>query len=108
MDQAARLNRDGAYITLTNPHTVQVHPQSSLFVGETENDSQGSREDQKGKDAVVRPGLVVYSELVFTTKEYMRNVIEVQPEWLASLAPHYYKEEEVLSEKKTGTRRKLK
>ncbi|XP_055388375.1 LOW QUALITY PROTEIN: uncharacterized protein LOC129616893 [Condylostylus longicornis] len=83
---AARLNRDGGYRTLTNPHTVQVHPQSSLFIGE-------------------RPGLVVYSELVFTTKEFMRNVIEVQPEWLASVAPHYYKQEDLLSETKLGIKK---
>jgi pre-mRNA-splicing factor ATP-dependent RNA helicase DHX16 len=28
---------------------------------------------------------VVYFELVFTTKEYMRQVIEIKPEWLVGL-----------------------
>ena len=37
------------------------------------------------------PRWLVYFELVFTTKEYMRNVIEIKPEWLAEIAPHFYK-----------------
>ena len=38
---------------------------------------------------------MVYFELVFTTKEYMRQVIEIKPEWLMEIAPHYYKQKEV-------------
>jgi pre-mRNA-splicing factor ATP-dependent RNA helicase DHX16 len=38
---------------------------------------------------------VVYHELVFTTKEYMRQVIEIKPEWLVEIAPHYYKRKEI-------------
>jgi pre-mRNA-splicing factor ATP-dependent RNA helicase DHX16 len=41
------------------------------------------------------PRWVVYFELVFTTKEYMRQVIEIKPEWLTEIAPHYYKKKEV-------------
>ena len=37
------------------------------------------------------PKWVIYHELVFTTKEYMREIIEVKPEWLMEVAPHYYK-----------------
>ena len=40
----------------------------------------------------------MYFELVFTTKEYMRNVIEIKPEWLAEIAPHYYKKKELENE----------
>ena len=34
-------------------------------------------------------------ELVFTTKEYMRQVIEIKPEWLIEIAPHFYKKKEI-------------
>jgi pre-mRNA-splicing factor ATP-dependent RNA helicase DHX16 len=37
------------------------------------------------------PKWVIYHELVFTTKEFMREIIEVKPEWMMEVAPHYYK-----------------
>jgi pre-mRNA-splicing factor ATP-dependent RNA helicase DHX16 len=39
----------------------------------------------------VLPKWVIYHELVFTTKEFMRSVFEIQPDWLLEIAPHYYK-----------------
>jgi pre-mRNA-splicing factor ATP-dependent RNA helicase DHX16 len=45
------------------------------------------------------PKWLVYHELVFTTKEFMRNVIMIEKEWLIEIAPHYYKESD-LDEKK--------
>ncbi len=50
----ARLNKTGHYKTVKHQHTVQIHPNSSLF------------EDT--------PRWLVYYELVFTTKEFMREV----------------------------------
>ncbi len=41
------------------------------------------------------PRWVVYHELVFTTKEYMRQVIEIESKWLVEVAPHYYKQKEL-------------
>ncbi|CDJ46354.1 pre-mRNA splicing factor RNA helicase, putative [Eimeria brunetti] len=73
--QAARLNRHGSFTTLKHPHTVEIHPHSSLF-GQY-------------------PRFVVYTELALTTKEYMRSVCEVKPEWLAEVAPHFYKQQEL-------------
>ncbi|KAJ4748475.1 RNA helicase family protein [Rhynchospora pubera] len=67
---AAKLQKDGSYRTLKNPQTVYIHPTSGLV--------------EK------RPRWVVYSELVLTTKEYIRQVTEVKPEWLVEIAPHYY------------------
>ena len=43
----------------------------------------------------VIPKWLIYNELVFTTKEFMRNVIEINPEWLIEIAPHYYKESDI-------------
>jgi len=67
----AKLSKDGSYKTVKNMHTVHIHPSSSL-IKET-------------------PRWLVYHELVFTTKEYMRDVIEIKPEWLMEVAPHFFK-----------------
>lgn len=44
----------------------------------------------------------MYHELVLTTKEYMRNVLVVDPKWLFELAPKFYKQGDpaVLSKQK--------
>uniref|UniRef100_A0A4W3GGH1 Activating signal cointegrator 1 complex subunit 3 n=1 Tax=Callorhinchus milii TaxID=7868 RepID=A0A4W3GGH1_CALMI len=66
----ARLTRSG-YKTVKHQQGVFVHPNSSLF--ETQ------------------PRWLIYHELVFTTKEFMRQVIEIDSAWLLEVAPHYYR-----------------
>lgn len=61
---------NAAYRTLKHPQNVDIHPQSALFEQE--------------------PKCVVYTDLVMTTKQYMRQVAQIRPEWLTQLAPHYY------------------
>ena len=46
----------------------------------------------------VLPKWVIYHELVFTTKEFMRSVFEIQPDWLLEIAPHYYKQSDIMDE----------
>ncbi|KAG8009853.1 putative pre-mRNA-splicing factor ATP-dependent RNA helicase mog-4 [Nibea albiflora] len=70
----ARLSK-GGYKTVKHQQTVYVHPNSSLF------------EEQ--------PRWLIYHELVFTTKEFMRQVIEIESSWLLEVAPHYYKSKEL-------------
>ncbi|KAK7156706.1 hypothetical protein R3I94_006673 [Phoxinus phoxinus] len=70
----ARLSK-GGYKTVKHQQTVYVHPNSSLF------------EEQ--------PRWMIYHELVFTTKEFMRQVIEIENGWLLEVAPHYYKNKEL-------------
>uniref|UniRef100_A0A3B3WQZ8 RNA helicase n=1 Tax=Poecilia mexicana TaxID=48701 RepID=A0A3B3WQZ8_9TELE len=70
----ARLSK-GGYRTVKHQQTVFVHPNSSLF------------EEQ--------PRWLIYHELVFTTKEFMRQVIEIDSGWLLEVAPHYYKSKEL-------------
>ena len=36
------------------------------------------------------PDYIVYHELVMTTKEYMRTVTAVDPEWLAEMGPMFF------------------
>lgn len=84
---------------MKNKNTVYIHPNSCLF------------ED--------RPRWVIYHQLVYTTKEFMREVscslaayfnrltgrfpfqvIEIENTWLLEVAPHYYKQKEVEEQKK--------
>ncbi|KAI3726854.1 hypothetical protein L1987_66660 [Smallanthus sonchifolius] len=79
---SAKMQKNGSYRTVKHPQTVYIHPSSGL--------------------AQVLPRWVVYHELVLTTKEYMRQVSELKPEWLVEIAPHYYqlKDVEDLASKK--------
>lgn len=65
---AAKLEKNGAYRTLKNPHAVQIHPSSCLFKSER------------------LPRYLVYHELVYTTKEFMRQIIEIESAWYACSA----------------------
>lgn len=71
----ARLQKGGAYRTIKNPLSVHIHPSSGL--------------------AQQLPRWVIFHELVLTTKEYMRQVTELKPEWLVEIAPHYYQLKDV-------------
>jgi len=71
----AQLQRSGSYRTLKSKQSVQIHPSSALFQE--------------------LPKWAVYHELVFTTKEFMRQVVEIEPKWLVEIAPHYYKSKDI-------------
>ena len=68
---AAKKDQKGGYRTLVDDHQVYIHPSSSLFNKE--------------------PEWVVYHELIFTSKEYMRNVCAINPKWLIDVAPNFFK-----------------
>jgi len=69
---AAQRQPDGLYKTISSNFECQIHPSSVLF----------------GKK---KPEVVIYDELMFTQKSYMHRVTSVQPQWLAELAPRFYK-----------------
>ncbi|KAK9888360.1 hypothetical protein WA026_000614 [Henosepilachna vigintioctopunctata] len=71
----ARLSKGGSYKTVKHNQSVTIHPNSALFEE--------------------LPRWLLYHELVFTTKEFMRQVIEIQSKWLLEVAPHYYKQKEL-------------
>ncbi|KAH3903822.1 hypothetical protein HBI56_236430 [Parastagonospora nodorum] len=72
----ARLNRDGqTYRTLKQGLSVNIHPSSCL------------------RD--VRPKLIVFAELVLTSKEFARTCAPIEPAWLTEMAPHYHKQKEI-------------
>ncbi|CRH00715.1 pre-mRNA-splicing factor ATP-dependent RNA helicase PRP16, putative [Plasmodium relictum] len=69
---ASKLKSFSEYINLRTNVSCHVHPNSSLYnIGYT-------------------PDYVVYQEIVFTTKEFMRNVTTVEPEWLCELGPLFF------------------
>ena len=35
---------------------------------------------------------MIYHELVMTSKEYMREVLAIEPKWLLEVAPNYFKQ----------------
>jgi len=71
----AKITKSLDYRTVKNPQTVHIHPSSSLHQ--------------------TNPRWVVYHELVFTTKEFMRQIVEIKSEWLVEIAPHYYQKKDV-------------
>lgn len=73
----AKLGKSGDYQTVKQHRNVYVHPSSVL-----------AKEEEL-------PGWLVYFELAFTKKEYMRQVAPIQPNWLIEIAPHFYQESDV-------------
>jgi pre-mRNA-splicing factor ATP-dependent RNA helicase DHX16 len=75
---ASRLQRGGdSYRTVKNNNTVYIHPSSVLM------------------DSNPPVKMVVYYELVQTTKEYMRSCLPIKSEWLVEVAPHFHKKKEL-------------
>ena len=67
---AKRDPQDG-YRTLVDNQVVYVHPSSAIYQHQ--------------------PEWLVYHELVFTTKEYMREVCAIDAKWLVEFAPSFFK-----------------
>ena len=78
----AKLARDGSFKTVKQQHSVHIHPSSVL--AKTEEP----------------PRWLVYHELAFTTKEYMRMVAPIKGEWLLEIAPHYFQGSDIREEAK--------
>ncbi|XP_071696594.1 pre-mRNA-splicing factor ATP-dependent RNA helicase DEAH1-like isoform X2 [Rutidosis leptorrhynchoides] len=77
----AKFHTDRAYRTVKH----HSHSQSSVYIHPSSGLSR--------QELPVR--WVVYHELVVTSKEYMRHVSELKPEWLVEIAPHYYQLKDV-------------
>ncbi|KAJ1553986.1 DEAH-box ATP-dependent RNA helicase prp22 [Cladochytrium tenue] len=68
---AAKKDPQEGYKTLIEGTPVYIHPSSALF----------NRQ----------PEWVIYHELVLTTKEYMREVVAIEPKWLVEAAPTFFR-----------------
>ncbi|GAB5580392.1 ATP-dependent RNA helicase DHX33 isoform X1 [Prionailurus iriomotensis] len=67
----AELQPDGTYATTDTHQPVAVHPSSVLFH--------------------CRPACVVYTELLYTNRCYMRGLCVVDADWLYEAAPDYFR-----------------
>ncbi|KAH9797229.1 putative pre-mRNA-splicing factor ATP-dependent RNA helicase DEAH9 [Citrus sinensis] len=65
-------SQSGMYKTVRGSQEVYIHPSSVLFR--------------------VNPKWVIYHSLVSTDRQYMRNVISIDPSWLLEVAPHFYQQ----------------
>ncbi|CAH8345626.1 unnamed protein product [Eruca vesicaria subsp. sativa] len=61
---------NGVFKTIRGSEEVYIHPSSVLFR--------------------VNPKWVVYQSIVSTERQYMRNVVTINPSWLTEVAPHFY------------------
>ena len=63
------MDRTGQYLSIKDNQVVYLHPSSCL--------------DHK-------PEWVIFNEFMLTTKNYIRTVTDIKPEWLLKIAPQYY------------------
>ncbi|PSR98617.1 Pre-mRNA-splicing factor ATP-dependent RNA helicase [Actinidia chinensis var. chinensis] len=70
-------SHSGMYKTVRSSQEVYIHPSSVLFR--------------------VNPKWVIYHSLVSTDRQYMRNVISIDPSWLIEAAPHFYQHQRLNS-----------
>lgn len=68
---AAKKDPQEGFRTLVEGQPVFIHPSSSLF----------NRQ----------PEWVIYHQLLLTSKEYMREVLAIEPRWLVEFAPNFYR-----------------
>lgn len=69
-DNIAELQRDNFYMTITGRQRAKVHP-SSVFHGK------------------YRPEYIIFSEIVLTERNFLRQVTEISPEWVAEVVPNF-------------------
>eukprot|EP01004_Peranema_trichophorum_P010632 NODE_9445_length_591_cov_27.651709_g8810_i0.p1 GENE.NODE_9445_length_591_cov_27.651709_g8810_i0~~NODE_9445_length_591_cov_27.651709_g8810_i0.p1 ORF type:complete len:140 (+),score=15.70 NODE_9445_length_591_cov_27.651709_g8810_i0:149-568(+) len=69
---AARRTKEG-YVAISPSNTVMhIHPSSTYF------------------NSAKAPQWTIYHELVYTSKEYIRDIVKVNPKWLVEMAPSYF------------------
>ncbi|KZV57549.1 hypothetical protein F511_03009 [Dorcoceras hygrometricum] len=68
-------SHNGLYKTIRSSQEVYIHPSSVLFR--------------------VNPKWVVFHSVVSTDRQYMRNVISIDPSWLTEAAPHFYQHKQL-------------
>lgn len=69
---AAQLCEDGIYRTIRGNYELFIHPTSVLYTMKRP------------------PKFVIFTEVIHTTKDFMKDISAIQPNWLYELAPHYY------------------
>ena len=81
--QVAHLQKAGHYLTFKDDQVVALHPSTSI--------------DHK-------PEWCLYNEFVLTSKNYIRTITDISPEWLFKACPDYFQLSEI---KNSEAKRKL-
>ncbi|EGG23848.1 DEAD/DEAH box helicase [Cavenderia fasciculata] len=68
---AARLLPDGSYQTIKDKRNLWIHPTSII-------------------GTINSPEWVIFHDVIITTKEFMKELTVIEPNWLSEIAPHYY------------------
>ncbi|KAL2244398.1 probable pre-mRNA-splicing factor ATP-dependent RNA helicase DEAH9 isoform X1 [Sesamum indicum] len=68
-------SHNGLYKTVRGSQEVYIHPSSVLFR--------------------VNPKWVIFHSIVSTDRQYMRNVIAIDPSWLTDVAPQFYQHQQL-------------
>ncbi|KAK4440015.1 putative pre-splicing factor ATP-dependent RNA helicase DEAH9 [Sesamum alatum] len=68
-------SHNGLYKTIRGSQEVYIHPSSVLFR--------------------VNPKWVIFHSIVSTDRQYMRNVIAIDPSWLTEAAPQFYQQQQL-------------
>ncbi|KAJ3431705.1 atp-dependent RNA helicase dhx33 [Anaeramoeba flamelloides] len=85
---AAKLHTNGTYRSLKGDTILYIHPNSVLFHERL-------------------PEYIIFHEIVFTTRPFIKELLAIQPEWLHEIAPHYYEfQNRAFSNKTMKIRRK--
>ena len=69
----ARLMPSGNYCTIRGNREVVLHPTSALV--------------RLSK----LPNWIIFHDVIFTTREFARDVSSINPHWIGTIAPHFYK-----------------
>lgn len=81
--QTAALQPDGSYRTLIGGQQVGIHPSSVLSPAQMSKGSGGLLKKHK---------CVVFTELVRTSRLYMRDITAIDAAWLSELAPRVFRQ----------------
>ena len=71
--ELCRLMPSGNYRTIRGNREVVLHPTSALV--------------RLSK----LPNWIIFHDVIYTTREYARDVSAINPHWIGAIAPHFYK-----------------
>jgi len=81
----ARLQKSGdSYRTSKTNQTVYIHPSSSMFQHQPP------------------PKMVLYYDLMLTSKSYMLQLMDIKAVWLLELAPHFFNTKDIQEMEEQG------
>ncbi|KAK6149987.1 hypothetical protein DH2020_017512 [Rehmannia glutinosa] len=78
-------SHNGLYKTIRSSQEVYIHPSSVLFRLVQISDTM----------LRVNPKWVIFHSIVSTDRQYMRNVMSIDPSWLTEVAPQFYQQQQI-------------